>query len=261
MHEFDGKTALVTGASSGLGADFARQLAATGCHLVLVARRLDRLKALKKEIQDRHEVAIEVIDCDLAAAGAVADLHGGLAKAHDISILINNAGFGIAGPFLETGWDRQKAMMDLNLTALTELCWLFGRDMTKRGRGHILLLGSIAGFQPMPLFAGYAAGKSYVRLFGEALNVELKAQGVSVTVLSPGMTQTEFHQVAGLANTRRQRAVMMDSAAVARIGLAAMVARKPAVVAGLANKLAAFSTRLAPSRLTAAVSHALMKNR
>ncbi|MGI9385549.1 MAG: SDR family NAD(P)-dependent oxidoreductase [Methyloligellaceae bacterium] len=259
-HELSGKCALVTGASSGLGADFARQLADFGTHLILVARRTDRLEQLKSDILKSHTVKIDVIPLDLLADGAPRKLYDDIkARGLTVDVLVNNAGYGMHGPFLKQPWERQEAMLRLDMLVVTELTRLFVPDMVERNHGHVLQISSAIAYQPAPTYAAYAAAKSYVLLFGEALKFELRKTNVNCTVLSPGITATEFLEVAGQRPTLYQRLFMMPSDAVVRTGLKAMLARKPSVIPGLGNKLLAFGVRLMPRRALTRVAYFLMK--
>lgn len=255
-----GKTALVTGASSGLGSDFARHLAEAGCNLVLTARREDLLKALQQELTERHGVSVVVIALDLAEADAPDRLYERLkADGVAVDVLINNAGFGLYGDFLDIPWERERAMLELDILTLVHLTKRFAHDMVARRFGYILQVASIGAFQPIPTYASYSAAKSFVLSFGEALNHELKGTGVSCTVLSPGVTATEFLKVSGQAPTLYQRMAMMQSPTVTRIGLQALIRRRSSIVPGFLNAVTAWSTRLMPRSLAAAVAYRLMR--
>ncbi len=255
-----GKTALVTGASSGLGADFARYLAACGCHLVLVARRADRLRELQAEITSRHGVSVECVTMDLVEPDAPQRLYDQLnGKGRTIDILINNAGRGLFGEFIAVTWESLHSMLELDVTALTHLTRLFAPDMVKRGYGYILLIASIGAYQPSPTYAVYSAAKSYVLSFGEALHYELRQTGVRCTVLSPGVTRTEFIETAGQRTTLYQRLVMMESDKVVRIGIEAMLKGRSSVVAGWFSALFAWLTRLLPRQVLAWMADLAMR--
>jgi short-subunit dehydrogenase len=250
MKQLANKTALVTGASSGLGADFARQLAERGANLILVARRTDQLKAVAAEIEKLYAVRAQTITLDLASPGAPQALYDQLhQEGVQVDVLVNNAGFGIYGEFAGVPWEREKAMLDLDIITLTHLTKLFVQDMLERGCGYILQVASIGAYQPSPTYATYSAAKAYVLNMGEALNYELRHTGVSVTVISPGVTATEFLKVAGQSPSLYQRIMMMDSPTVARIGIDHMLRRRPSVVPGLLNSLFAFGVRLIPRRM------------
>jgi short-subunit dehydrogenase len=254
-----GKTALVTGASSGMGADFARELAARGCGLILAARRADRLQELQKEIAARHAVPVDYISIDLSRPEGPRELFEAIgARGLTVDILINNAGYALFGEFAESDWPKLEAMLQLDVIALTHLTRLFAAEMAARGSGKILLVASTGSFQPTPKYAAYAAAKSYVLQLGEALHFELRPKGVTCTVLCPGVTRTEFFAVAGQEMTAFQRATAMPSAAVARIGIRALLAGRSCVVAGWTNNLVALSTRLAPRQFLAAMANRLI---
>jgi hypothetical protein len=251
--------ALVTGASSGLGADYARELAARGCGLVLVARREERLKQLASEIEGAHGVATRVIALDLGRPDAAETLHGRLrSEGVAVDVLVNNAGFGLYGPFLDTPWPRLHEMLELDVVALTHLTRVFAAEMAERGTGWVLLVSSIGAFQPTPTYAAYSAAKSYVLSLGEALASELRPRGVAVCTVCPGVTETEFLAVAGQSRSLYQRIFMMQSPAVVRSSLRALFAGRSSVVPGFSNKAAAFSMRLLPRRLQAALAEGAM---
>jgi uncharacterized protein len=247
-----GKWALVTGASSGLGVDFARQLAARGCNLILVARREDRLRTVEQAITAQHGVEVDVIAMDLEPAEAPQQLYDQLkAAGRPVDVLINNAGFGLYGDFVEIPWERERAMLELDIVTLTHLTKLFVKDMVERRSGFVLLVASIGAYQPSPTYATYSAAKSYVLSFGEALHFELRKTGVNVTVVSPGVTKTEFLEVAGQKPSLYQRAMMMKSADVTRIAVDAMLKGKASVVPGFKNAAVALSMRFMPRQLAA----------
>jgi len=192
MNFFHGCTALITGASSGIGAEFARQLAPHARSLILVARRLDRLEGLKREL-DRPGLTIHCHTADLADEVQIEALLASLAASGErVSLLVNNAGLGDHGFFEESDWSRVRAMLDVNITALTRLTHALLPDLVRAGRGAILNVSSIAGLLPLPKMAVYAASKAYVTSFSEALRGELRGTGVSVTALCPGPVNTEF---------------------------------------------------------------------
>lgn len=255
-----GRTALITGASSGLGADFARHLAACGCHLVLVARRVERLRELQAEISTRHRVSIECVAMDLVEANAPQRLYDRLKNTgRTIEVLINNAGQGLYGEFAAVPWESMHQMLELDMLALTHLTRLFVADMVQRKSGYILLVASTGAFQPTPTYAAYAAAKSYVLSLGEALHYELRRTGVQCTVLCPGSTRTEFLKVAGQRLTSYQRLTMMEGGTVARIGIEAMLRGRSSVVAGWFNALFAWMTRLMPRQFLAGLASQSMR--
>ena len=257
--DLKGRYALVTGASSGLGVDFARNLAARGCNVILVARREDLLRSLQQELIGQYGVDVQVVPLDLTAPDAPQSLYD-WTKEHGtvVDILINNAGFGLYGPFVEIPWEREKNMLELDIVTLVHLTKLFVQEMVARNFGYILHIASIGAYQPSPLYTSYSAAKSFVLNFGEALNYELRKTNVYSTVLSPGITATEFLKVSGQQPTLYQRLAMMRSTDVARIGIESMLKGKPSVVPGLFNALLTWSNRLIPRRLSAAISYRLM---
>lgn len=254
-----GKTALVTGASSGMGADFARELAGQGCNLILVARRVEALQALKQEIEGCHGVTVTVYPMDLAAPEAPDRLYAQVqAAGQQVDVLVNNAGLGLFGEFLQIPWERERMMLELDIVTVVHLTKLFLKDMVARDLGYVLNVGSTGSFQPTPTFASYAAAKSFILSFSEALHYELRHTRVRCIAVCPGVTRTEFFDVAGQALTPFQRATMMDSAAVARIGLAAMLQGRASVVAGWLNAFLAWGTRLTPRQFNAAFANRVM---
>ncbi len=232
---------LVTGASAGLGVHFARQCRARGDELVLVARRKDRLEALAADLGSTH-----VIAADLAQPGAAGRLLAEVAGLGlEVDTLINNAGFGAAGAFVETAPDRLLEMIDLNIRLLTELCRLALPPMLDRRRGFILNVASTAAFQAGPYSAVYYASKAYVLSLSEALHVEAKGKGVHVSALCPGPTATEFFEVAGSPNGRLAR-MATDPKAVVAAGLAGLARNKAIMIPGAGNKFGAQASRFLP---------------
>ena len=251
--------ALVTGASSGLGREFALALAGQGSNIVLTARRTEPMERLAAELRDRFKVQARVVALDLAGVGAAATLKAQLdAEGIVIDTLINNAGHGLTSYFLEQPAERITAMLQLNIIGMTELARAFAQDMVKRGGGRIMLVASVAGFQPCPRLAAYAASKAYVLSLGEALHTELKASNVVVTVLSPGVTDTGFFDAAGEAPNAAMKRMMMKPRPVVDVGLAAMAKGRSSVVAGKANRVAAFLTRLFSRQQLSRISYRMM---
>jgi len=236
------QVALITGASAGLGAEFARQLARRGTRLVLVARREDRLRTLADEVGNARVIAMDLSAHD-AAERLVADLD---AAGDEVDLLINNAGFGQIGRFASLDAKRQREMIDLNIGTLTDLCRAIAPRMIERNSGGILNIASTAAFQPGPNMAVYFATKAYVLSFSEALHEELKPQGVHVSALCPGPTRTEFGDVAGFGGNGMFDRVAMEAPAVVAAGLAGLASNKAVVVPGAINKIGAASTRFAP---------------
>jgi short-subunit dehydrogenase len=260
MQDLKGQWALVTGASSGFGVDFAHLLAERGANVVLAARSVAPMEQLAADLQARG-VRTHVEGIDLARAGAGVELKQRLdAAGIAVDILVNNAGYGVYGNFVDEPVERTLAMLQLNVTALTELTHVFGAAMAARGGGKILLVASIGGYQATPTYAAYSASKAYVLLFGEALHEELKARNVGVTVLSPGITATRFLEVSGQRATLYQRLFMMQSRPVARIGLRALYSGRASIVPGWMNAVMAWSNRLMPRLVQRKVAGLLMQN-
>lgn len=233
---------IVTGASAGLGVDFAKALAARGERLVLVARRRDRLEALATEVGNARAVAL-----DLSEPGAARALFDDLAAHGEVcSTLVNNAGFGLVGRFQSLDAARQRQMIDLNCGVLTELCALAVPAMVAAGRGRILNVASTAAFQPGPGMAVYFATKAYVLSFSEALHEEVRAKGVHVSALCPGPTATEFGQVSGFDRDPAFDRMAATSADVVRFGLAALDRNQAVAVHGGANRTSATLAQLLP---------------
>ena len=237
--------ALITGASAGLGVDFARQLSAQGRRLLLVARRKDRIDALATELGNARAVAI-----DLSEAGAAGRLMADLAaNGEHVDLLVNNAGFGLTGRFGALDAKRQRQMIDLNCGVLVELAHAVLPGMIERGSGAILNVASTAAFQPGPGMAVYFATKAFVLSFSEALHEEVRKDGVTVTALCPGPTATEFGEVAGFGGNAAIDKLSATSADVVRAGLDGLARRKAVVIPGLINKAGAQGHRLLPRSL------------
>ncbi len=248
-------TALITGASGGIGLELARLFARDGFGVVLVARRADRLDALAGELRGRFGVPATVVPADLAVPGAPAEVAEALrARSIDVDALVNDAGFGVYGPFAATAIESELAMIQVNVTSLTHLTKLLLPRMVRRGRGRILNVASTAAFQPGPLMAAYYATKAYVLSFSEALSEELDGTGVTVTALCPGPTVTGFQAAAGMERSKLFRRIgILDAATVARAGYAGLMGGRRVVVPGAVNKILAQSVRLAPRRLVTAI--------
>lgn len=254
------EVALITGASSGIGTEFARELAARGYDLIVTARREDRLQALKRELEASASCRVDVIAADLGSPDGPGSLIRQVeALGKPVSMLVNNAGFGVHGDFLDNDAARVAQMVQLNISTLTTLTWHFGRAMRLQGRGRILQVSSIAAFQPSPYYAAYAATKSYVLFLSEAVNCELRGSGVTVTTLCPGMTATEFHDVAEHPKTGLVAMTSMTARDVARAGLSAAMAGRAVVTAGLLNKLLGLTAKLSPRALATWFAGLLMR--
>ena len=244
---------LITGASAGLGAEFARQCSARGERLVLVARRRDKLEALASELGNARAVTL-----DLGQPGAAAALIADLA-AHDeqVGTLINNAGFGLWGKFTALDGARQRAMIDLNCGTLVELCHAVLPGMIERKEGAILNLASTAAFQPGPGMATYFATKAFVLSFSEALHEEVRDKGVRVTALCPGPTKTEFGAIAGFKGNGGFDMISARSEDVVAMGLKALDKGKAVAIPGLVNKAGAQAHRFMPRWLLRKVTAAI----
>jgi short-subunit dehydrogenase len=241
------ETVLVTGASSGIGRELARCFAADGAHLILVARKRNALDSLAEELRQAYKTHSEILTADLAQPGTPArifahlDTHG-----TRLDVLVNNAGFGARGAFAQLPAERQLEMLQVNITALTHLTRLFLPGMISRRRGGVLNVASTASFQPGPGMAVYYATKAYVLSFTEAIAEEVLGTGVRLSALCPGPTATNFTEVAGARGSRLFNRAAMSAEAVARIGHRAYRDGQVVAIAGLRNRLLAFSTRLAP---------------
>jgi len=260
MQDLSNKTALVTGASSGLGEAFARDLAARGANLVLVARRKDRLETLAAALAAERGVTVRVEAVDLASEAARQSLADRLAAdGVNVDLLVNNAGFGVWGNFVDVAWERERDMLELDVVALVHLTKLFVRPMVARGWGRVLQVASVGAYQPSPTYAAYSAAKSFVLFFGEALQYELRGTGVTCTVVSPGVTATEFLQVAQQTPTAYQRRAMMQAPEVAAAGVGAMLRGRASIVPGVMNAVAAWmALRLLPRQTAAGITARLM---
>jgi short-subunit dehydrogenase len=197
-----GRHALVTDASSGLGADLARELDRRGASLLMVARREDRLRALKRELVDRHGVTVDVAVLDLTAGGAPEELHRRTNAGRPLDVLVNNAGYGLYGRFVELDWEREHNMLELDMIVPVHLTKLFLPGMLERDLGHVLDVASIGAYQPSPLYASYSAAKSFLLNFTEALSYGLRGTGVHATALAPGWWPTSSSR----SSVRRQPA-------------------------------------------------------
>ena len=255
-------TALITGASAGLGEGFARALAAEGKALILVARRADRLEALRAELVARHDVAVEVIVADLAAPDGLAEVMRAIAvRGLTVDTLINNAGFGTRGAFADADAAAQLGMVDLNCRALVALAHAVLPGMVARRSGGILNIASTAAFQPGPWMAVYYASKAFVLSFSEALHEEVRGSGVHIAALCPGPTRTEFADVAGMHDSALFERLAGDVDAVVRDGLAALKANRAVKVSGRANAIGASGVRFLPRVLARRIAGGLQKQR
>jgi short-subunit dehydrogenase len=243
-------TALITGASAGIGRALCKLAAQDRRDLVLVARRRDRLEEIAAELRSAHGVEVTVLVADLGQAKAPQAIFDQVAAAGiEVECLMNNAGFGSHGPFVEMARSRQLEMIDVNVRALVELCHLFVPAMLARKRGQVLNVASVAGFVPGPYMATYYASKAFVLSFTEALATELRGSGVTVTASCPGPTATEFGEVAGSTRTKLFRRGVMDAAAVAKHAYQAMLAGDVVAIPGFLNRLLATGASFGPRAL------------
>jgi short-subunit dehydrogenase len=243
--------ALVTGASSGIGLELARLLAADGYHLVLLARNGAALQQLADEVHSRHGVTVRVLIRDLADPASLPEIFEAL-RDIPISVLVNNAGFGLYGPFAQGDLRAQADMMQVNMTSLVALTHRFLQPMLARRHGRILNVASTAAFQPGPTVSVYYASKAFVHSFSYALSAELEGTGVTVTTLCPGATRTEFFTRARLPVAHGL--VMMDARTVAEIGYRGLMRGQRVVIAGSFNRILAFLSKHSPIRLTSAIA-------
>lgn len=255
------KSALITGATSGIGSEFAEIMAADGYALALVARDQPRLAGRGRALEEQFHVPVKVLAHDLSNPAAPAEIFEQLRReSFPVSVLVNNAAFGVFGRFAETDLDREMQLLQVNMGAVVQLTKLFLKPMLQRREGRILNVASTASFQPGPWLSLYSASKAFVYSFSCALSLELKGTGVSVTALCPGGTQTEFQQRAGM----EQKGGLfrpMSARRVAEIGYKAMLKRRPIVVAGWKNKLMIEVSRRCPTMWTARVAARLNRNR
>jgi short-subunit dehydrogenase len=247
------KVALITGASAGLGVEFARQLSKRGHRLVLAARRKERLEELANELGNARAISIDLSKSN-AAAKLIADLD---ANGETVDLLVNNAGFGLIGRFAELDAKRQRQMIDLNVGTLTDLCRAVAPGMIARKSGAILNVASTAAFQPGPKMAVYFATKAFVLSLTEALHEELKPHGIKVSCLCPGPTRTEFGDVAGFGGNGMFDRVAMNAREVVEAGLKGLNSNRAVVVTGWVNKIGAASTRFAPRSIVRKIAGAI----
>jgi short-subunit dehydrogenase len=254
------QTALITGASGGIGYELAKLFAKDHYNLVLVARSAPKLTQFVDELRRQFGVSAKAIPLDLTAASAPQFLFDQLKREGiAVDILVNNAGYGVLGEFAKVPLEESLGQIQLNLTALTHLTKLFIGTMIERRSGKILNVASTAGFQPGPLMAIYYATKAYVISFSEALANELSGSGVTVTCLCPGATDTGFQGRAGVADTKLFKTIRpMDAKTVARDGYRGLMAGKPLVISGFRNWLLAESVRFSPRKLVTAISRKVL---
>jgi short-subunit dehydrogenase len=245
------RTAVVTGASSGIGAEIARQLAGRGLGVTLVARRAERLRALATELHDAHGIRAETIPADLTDAAARADIVDELtARGLGVDVLVNNAGLSTFGAVQRSDPDREITMLRTDVEAVVDLCSRFVPGMVERGHGAVLNVASTAAFQPLPGQAGYAAAKSFVLSYSQAIRAELKGTGVSVTVLCPGPVDTEFGSEADFDVIDALPKFMWRTPhAVAQAAVDGLDKGRAVVIPGVANRVSAHAARVTPRRI------------
>lgn len=242
------KTALITGASGGIGLELAKIHASKGGNLVLAARNKPALDELKNQLEQQYGVAVHTIGTDLSAPGAAQQVYTNVQQNNIVTdYLINNAGFGDFGLFHESDWNKQQQMISLNIMALTHLCHLFLGDMVQRRSGRIMNVASTAAFQPGPTMAVYYATKAYVLNFSEAIDNEVRDKGITVTALCPGATQSGFQSAANMEDSALVKGRRLPSSAeVAAYGYEAMLKGKTVAIHGTMNALMANSVRFVP---------------
>ena len=257
------KAALITGASNGIGFEMAKIFAVKDINLVLVARRKDKLDELKRELEAKHKVWVYTIGKDLALPGATKEIFDEV-KANSLSIdyLVNNAGFGDFGPFAESDWNKQEQMINLNITTLAHFTRLFLPDMICRGGGKILNVASTASFQPGPMMSVYYATKAFVLSFSEAVNDEVRKNGITITALCPGPTKSGFQGAAAMEGSKLlERIDLATSKEVAEYGYKAMMKGRAVAIHGFKNSIMANSVRFAPRALVVKVTRKIQEKK
>jgi short-subunit dehydrogenase len=252
--------ALITGASSGIGYEIAKLFAADKTDLLIVARDEKKLLEIKKEFEEQFKVDVFTVAADLSLTEGIQMIHD-VVKSNNLIVnyLVNNAGFGVYGFFIDRSMEKYKQMIQLNIASLTELGYHYGKEMVKRGKGRILNVASMAGLQPDPNFAVYGATKAYVISVSEAIHKEFENTGVSVTVLSPGATASNFKERADMNNAKLYASGVMTSFDVAREGYKGMMKGKLHVIPGFKNKiLGFFSGIMPPGKLRLSVAAKIM---
>lgn len=258
MNHWQGKWALITGASAGIGAAMARELAAGGTNLVLTARRGDRLASLAAELGDKHKIHAVVCVADLALPLGARQIFSFTEERQIvIDLLVNNAGFGAYGEFHKVALERLVDMTRVNVTAVVQMTHLYLPGMIARKSGDILIVASTAAFQAVPYISTYAATKAFDLQFAEGLAEEVRPYGVHLCALCPGSTETEFFQVAGQRNHTRRAPESAEK--VAHVGLEALAAGKTSVISGFTNWLGAEAVRVVPRRTVARVTAGMFR--
>lgn len=257
------KTALITGASTGIGFEFTKLLAADGYNLVLIARDEQKLREIAASLPTKFNISVKIYPKDLSATGDIENLVRQIREdAGSIEVLVNNAGFGLSGAFVDTDLARELEMIQLNVVSLVIFTKLLAKEMVQRKGGKILNVASTAAFQPGPLMAIYYATKAFVLSFSEALAEELKESGVTVTALCPGPTATQFSKRAELEKSRLFKGgivPVLDPGMVAKIGYEGLIRGQRVVIPGLINKIGVLTVRVTPRRLVAQIARQLNK--
>lgn len=256
------KTALITGASGGIGLELARTHAKQGGNLVLVARNKSRLDEIKSELEDQYKISVYTIGKDLSVVNSAQEVYDEV-KQQDIFVefLINNAGIGDYGMFTETDWEKEARMIHLNIITLTQLTKLFLQDMVQRRNGKIMNLASTASFQPGPVMAVYFATKAYVLSFSEAINNEVADKDITVTALCPGLTESGFVDASAMNKSKMAKSKKLPTAKeVAEYGYKAMMKGKAVAIHGFMNRVLANSGKFAPRSLTIKITRSLLEN-
>jgi short-subunit dehydrogenase len=254
--------ALVTGASCGMGYEYAKLFAKDGKNIVVVARSRDKLEGLKNDLEKAHGTKVKVLVKDLADPRSPQEIFSELEKEGvNVDVLVNNAGFGVYGKFADTDWQKEAEMLQVNIVSLTQLTKLFLKGMAEKRSGKILNVSSVAGLAPSPWLTAYSGTKHYVLGFSNALACDLRGTGVSVTCFCPTNTRTLFGERANAqtASGMRRGLFEMDAATAARIGYKALAKGKTTEVAGLATNLSMFFMRLMPRKLVTKVASLIMQ--
>ena len=256
-------TALITGASNGIGYEFAHIFAKNGYDVVLVARSEHQLHQLAHDLEKEYQTKTKVFSLDLSQSGSVEKIYNELHQEKIIiDCLVNNAGFGAFGFFIENDWEKENQMIQLNILALTHLTKLFVKDMVIRKKGKILNVASTAAFQPGPLMAVYYATKAFVLFLSEAIANELKGSGVTITALCPGPTESGFQSAASMEESKLvKNKKLPTSKQVAEYGYKAMMKGKRVAIHGLINKIMTFSLRLTPRKIVTSVVRKLSEKK
>lgn len=256
------KTVLITGATSGIGGEFAEIFAEMGYDLVIASRSVNKMEQLQEELRKKYSVSVQYLITDLSLKSGASNLYQAIKQRElDIDVLINNSGIGFYGDVAEINEDKILDMLQLNILSLTELTMKFAKDMKEKGSGYILNVASTAAYQPLPYMASYGGSKSYVLNFSEAIAKELEEYGVVVSCLSPGPTKTDFFKVAHVDNGVKIFNFRMNARTVAQIGVDALFSKKISVIAGVFNFLLVTIERFLPRCIVACITKKMLKRR